>query len=50
MNNAVHLKASSLLIPIQTSLPVVLRWLRRSITLLLVLANLALTLWATAAR
>ena len=50
MNNILHLKAASLLSPTQLPLPVALRWLRRSITIVLVLANLALTLWATAAR
>jgi len=50
MNNIVPLKAASPLMPTLLLTPVALRWLRRSITILLVFANLALTLWATAAR
>ena len=50
MNNAVHLKASSLSIPTAISVSVSLRWLRRGMTLILLLANLAITMWANAPR
>jgi len=50
MNNIVHINPSLTFIPTQVSLPSALRWLRRGITIALVLANLAITLWATAAR
>ena len=50
MNNILPLKATSPLIPTLPSMPVALRWLRRSVTILLVFAHLAITLWANAAR
>jgi len=50
MNNILPLKAASPLMSTLLSMPVALRWLRRSVTILLVFANLALTLWATVAR
>jgi hypothetical protein len=50
MNNVVHLKASSMFLPTRISVPVSLRLLRRAMTMILILANLAITLWATAAR
>ena len=49
MNNIVPLKASSLWMPTLISVPDSLRWLRRAVTMILILANLAITLWATAA-
>jgi hypothetical protein len=48
MNNIVTIKASSLSISTPISLPNALRWLRRSIVIIAIAANLALTLWATA--
>ena len=50
MNNLVPLKASSLLMPTLISVPDSLRWLRRAVTMVLIFANLAITLWATAVR
>jgi len=50
MNNIEPLKVASPLMPTLLSMPVALRWLRRSITIILVFANLVLTFWATAAR
>lgn len=50
MNNVVHIKASSMLLPTLMSLPASLRWLRRTMTILLILSNLAITIWANAPR
>ena len=50
MNNVIRLQASSLFTPTRISALVALRWLRRAVTMILILANLAITLWATAAR
>ena len=51
MNNVLHINAtSSISIPTIISLSDSLRWLRRTLTILLVLANLALTIWANAPR
>ena len=46
MNNVLHIKASSLSISAVTSLPDSLRWLRRTLTILLIVSNLAITIWA----
>jgi hypothetical protein len=48
MNNIAHINQSSRFMLNQVSLPVALRWLRRVIAVALVVANLAITLWATA--
>ncbi len=50
MNNVLHIKASSMFLPTVISLPDSLRWLRRSLTILLILSNLAITIWANAPR
>ena len=46
MNNVVRLQVSSLLIPGLISWPASLRWLRRTMTLILILANFAIVLWS----
>jgi hypothetical protein len=50
MNNVLHIKASSMFLPNQISLPASLRWLRRTLTILLILSNLAITIWANTSR
>jgi hypothetical protein len=45
MNNAVHLKAPSRFITTPISLPVSLRWLRRAMTLILIVSNFAIAMW-----
>jgi hypothetical protein len=50
MNNVLPIKASSMSIPTVISLPDSLRWLRRAVTILLILSNLAITIWASVPR
>jgi len=50
MNNLVHRKLSSLLMPTGNSVPGALRWLRRVMTLILILANFAVIMWANLPR
>ena len=50
MNNVLHIKASSIFLPTVISLPDSLRWLRRTLTILLIVSNLAITIWANALR
>jgi len=45
MNNILHLKASSTFIPPRMSLPASLRWLRRAMTLILIVANFGISMW-----
>ena len=42
MNNDVHIKASSILISTRISLPASLRWLRRAVTMILIVSNFAI--------
>jgi hypothetical protein len=50
MNNALRLKASSMFIPPRISVSVSLRWLRRAMTMILILSNFAITMWGNPAR
>ena len=45
MNNVVHIKVSSIVLPTSISLPASLRWLRRAMTLILIVANFAIAMW-----
>jgi len=45
MNNALHINASSTFLPARMSMPSVLRWLRRAMTLILIAANFAIATW-----
>ena len=50
MHNLAHIRATSFSTATTTSMTDSLRWLRRTTTVLLIFANLVLTLWANALR
>jgi len=49
-NNIVPVKPSSIFNSTRISAPDSLRWLRRAVTLMLILSNYALTMWASSLR
>jgi len=50
MNNTARLNVSSISVSTLVSMSASLRWLRRAMTLILILSNLAITIWANAPR